>query len=170
MDSLTLLLLSVLPALAIIAALSDLTTMKIPNWISGLLILGFFPAALAVGLPPSSMGLHAAVAGAALLVGMALFALNVIGGGDAKMMAAASLWMGLQGAGVFVIYTALFGGLLCLGLIAARRSVILPPHATPGWVATLMQPRGDLPYGIAICAGALAAYPSSPLPSLFSAG
>lgn len=170
MDSLTLVLLSVLPALAIVAALSDLTTMKIPNWISGLLILGFFPAALAVGLPLSDMGLHAAVAGAALLIGMGLFAMNVIGGGDAKVMAAASLWMGLQGAGLFVIYTAMFGGLLCLGLLMARRSVVLPAEGTPGWVATLMRPRGDLPYGIAICAGALAAYPSSPLPSLFAGG
>ncbi|AQR60770.1 pilus assembly protein CpaA [Brevundimonas sp. LM2] len=170
MDNLTLLLLGALPALAIVAALSDLTTMKIPNWISGLLILSFFPAAFAVGLSVPSVGLHAVVAVVALVVGMGLFAMNVIGGGDAKMMAAASLWMGLQGAGLFFLYTALFGGLLCLSLIAARRMLVLPAQGTPGWVTTLMQPRGALPYGIAICAGALAAYPSSPLPSLFAAG
>jgi prepilin peptidase CpaA len=170
MDSLTLLLLNVLPALAIVAALSDLTTMKIPNWMSGLLILGFFPAAFAVGLPLASVGLHVAVAVAALLIGMGLFALRVIGGGDAKVMAAACLWLGLQGSGLFVINTALFGGLLCLGLIAARNTVILPAGATPGWVATLMEPRGDLPYGVAICVGALAAFPASPLLQLFAAG
>jgi prepilin peptidase CpaA len=61
-------------------------------------------------------------------------------------------------------------GLLCLVLIAARKSVVLPAGVTPGWVATLMEPRGDLPYGVAICAGALAAFPSSPLLMLFAAG
>jgi len=170
MDNLTLVLLSVLPALAIVAALSDLTTMKIPNWISGLLILGFFPAAFAVGLTPSAVGLHVLVAVVALLVGMGLFAMNVIGGGDAKMMAAACLWLGLEGSGMFVIDTALFGGLLCLALIAARNTIVLPAHATPGWVATLMEPRGDLPYGVAICAGALVAFPASPMLTLFAAG
>ena len=51
MDIVSLVLLSILPGLVIAAALSDLTTMKIPNWLSGSLIVGFFPAALAVGLP-----------------------------------------------------------------------------------------------------------------------
>ncbi|QTN19683.1 prepilin peptidase [Brevundimonas sp. AJA228-03] len=170
MDSLTLLLLSVLPALVIVAGLSDLTTMKIPNWISGLLILGFFPSAFAVGLSPAEVGMNVAVAVGALLVGMGLFAGRIIGGGDAKLMAATCLWLGFGGAGTFLLYTGLFGGLLCLALIAARKSVVLPAHATPGWVATLMAPRGDLPYGVAICAGALAAFPSSPLLLTYAAG
>jgi len=33
-----------------------------------------------------------------------------------------------------------------------------------------MEPRGDLPYGVAICAGALAAFPASPLLLAFAAG
>ena len=57
MEALQLPFLAVLPALAIVAGLKDLTSMKIPNWISGLLILGFFPAALLVGfIPPSQFG------------------------------------------------------------------------------------------------------------------
>ncbi|WP_269515386.1 A24 family peptidase [Brevundimonas subvibrioides] len=170
MDNLTLLLLSVLPALVIVAGLSDLTTMKIPNWISGLLILGFFPSAFAVGLSPTEVGVNVAVAVGALLAGMGLFAGRIIGGGDAKLMAATCLWLGLGGAGMFLLYTGLFGGLLCMVLIAARKSLILPAGATPGWVATLMAPKGDLPYGVAICAGALAAFPSSPLLLMFAAG
>ncbi|OWY59337.1 pilus assembly protein CpaA, partial [cyanobacterium TDX16] len=55
MDTITLILLGVMPALAIVAGLKDLTSMKIPNWISGLLILAFFPAALAVGLDPMTV-------------------------------------------------------------------------------------------------------------------
>jgi hypothetical protein len=52
MDNVTLLLLSVLPCLVIAAGLRDLTTMKIPNWISGLLILPSFPRPSWSGLPP----------------------------------------------------------------------------------------------------------------------
>ena len=67
MEVLQLILLAILPALVIVAGLKDLTSMKIPNWISGLLILGFFPAALALGLPPAEIGLHVAIAAGALV-------------------------------------------------------------------------------------------------------
>jgi prepilin peptidase CpaA len=36
--------------------------MKIPNWISGLLILAFFPAAFMVGLSPMTVLAHVGVA------------------------------------------------------------------------------------------------------------
>ena len=102
MEALQLPFLAVLPALAIVAGLKDLTSMKIPNWISGLLILGFFPAALLVGLAPMAIALHLAIGVAALLIGMALFALRLLGGGDVKLMAAACRWLGAAGSGVVV--------------------------------------------------------------------
>lgn len=162
--------LAVFPALAIVAALKDLTSMKIPNWISGLLILGFFPAALLLGLPPTAYAVHLGVAAAALLVGMGLFALNFLGGGDVKLMAAACLWLGVSGSGVFILSTAVIGGLFCLALIFARSH--LQPYAAsgPGWLAQLMEPKGDIPYGVAIAAGALIAFPASPLMAAFLAG
>ncbi len=170
MDIVSLALLSVLPGLVIAAALSDLTTMRIPNWLSGSLILGFFPAALAVGLPVDMVGMHGGVAVIALLVGMGLFALRVIGGGDAKLIAAACLWLGPSASFEFILWTAVFGGLLSLALIVARRDVA--PHIVGGpvWVHTLLETKGDIPYGIAICAGALMAFPSSALLAAFAAG
>jgi prepilin peptidase CpaA len=33
-----------------------------------------------------------------------------------------------------------------------------------------MEPRGDIPYGVAIAAGALMAWPSSPLMNIYAAG
>jgi len=69
MDQLSLLFLAVLPALAVIAGLQDLTTMKIPNWISIALVVGYFPAALALGLPLSVVGVSAGMALAALFIG-----------------------------------------------------------------------------------------------------
>ena len=170
MEALQLPFLAVLPALAIVAGLKDLTSMKIPNWISGLLILGFFPAALLVGLAPMAIALHLAIGVAALLSGMALFALRLLGGGDDKLMAAACLWLGAAGSGVFVLATAAIGGLFCLALILAR--TWLRPYLADGggWLTRLMEPKGDIPYGVAIAAGVLVAWPASPLMVAFLAG
>ena len=88
MDTLTLVLISIFPILAIVAGLHDLLTMKIPNWISGLLIVAFFPVALLVGLDLPTVGAHVGVGLLALFIGAGMFALNWIGGGDAKLIAA----------------------------------------------------------------------------------
>lgn len=170
MDILPLVLLSVLPALVIAAALSDLTTMRIPNWLSGSLILAFFPAALGVGLPLELVGLHGAVALVALLVGMGLFAFRIIGGGDAKLISAACLWLGPSASFEFILWTAVFGGLLSIGLIVARRDLASHLVGGPPWVHTLLEAKGDIPYGIAIAMGALVAFPSSALLAAFVAG
>jgi len=174
MDTVTLLLLSVLPCLMIVAGLRDLTTMKIPNWISGLLVVAFFPAAFMVGLAPGVVLMHVGIAFVALLAGMGLFATRIIGGGDAKLMAVACLWLGLSGSGMFLLWTGLAGGAFCLALIAARFQFQMQPHRmpapAPAWVTDLMNPRGDIPYGVAIAAGALMAYPASGLLSAFAAG
>jgi prepilin peptidase CpaA len=170
MDTVTLLLLSLLPCLVIAAGLRDLTTMTIPNWISGVLVVGFFPAALAVGLPLTTVLVHVGVAFAALLIGMGLFATRVIGGGDAKLMAAACLWLGVSGSGFFVLWTGLAGGLFCLLLVFARTQVRPYVAGGPQWVHHLLEPKGDIPYGVAIAAGALMAFPASGLLATFASG
>lgn len=169
MEALRLLFLALLPALAIVAGLKDLTSMKIPNWISGLLILGFFPTALLLDLAPMTIAIHVGVAVAALLIGMVMFALRWLGGGDVKLMASACLWLGLSGSGMFVLWTAMIGGLLCLILLFARAHLQPLAAGGPGWVVQLMEPRGDIPYGVAIAAAVLVAYPASPLMMAFLA-
>ena len=144
--------------------------MKIPNWISGALTLGFFPAALVVGLAPMAVAAHIGVAALALVVGAGMFALRWIGGGDAKLMAAACLWLGLSGSGMFLLWTGVMGGVFCLVLLFARFHSRPYLYGAPGWVVQLMEPRGDIPYGVAIAAGALMAYPASPLLAAFIAG
>jgi prepilin peptidase CpaA len=163
MDLLILALLGVMPALVIVGGLNDLTTMKIPNWISGALVLTFFPAAFAVGLPLTDMAVHLGLGVLALLVGAGMFALRWIGGGDAKLMAAACLWLGVSGSGMFLLWTGIVGGVFCLALLFARFHARPYLAGAPGWVAQLMEPKGDIPYGVAIAAGALLAWPESPL-------
>ena len=170
MDILILAILAVMPALVIVAGLKDLTSMTIPNWISGLLVLGFFPAALATGLGPVQVLLHLGVAFAALIVGAGMFALRWLGGGDAKLMAGACLWLGLEGSGMFLLWTGMMGGLFCLALLFARFHSRPYLAGAPGWLVHLMEPKGDIPYGVAIAAGALMAYPASPLMALFITG
>ena len=170
MDLLILALLGVMPALVIVGGLNDLTTMKIPNWISGALVLAFFPAALAVGLPLTAVAIHVGVAVVALLVGAGMFALRWIGGGDAKLMAAACLWLGLEGSGMFLLWTGVVGGVFCLALLFARFHARPYLLGAPGWVVQLMEPKGDIPYGVAIAAGALLAWPDSPLMLRFIGG
>ena len=155
-------LVSLLPILAILAALSDLTSFTIPNWVSLALAGAFALLAATAGLPLPVVGVHLAAGVAALLAGMAMFALGWIGGGDAKLLAALCLWFGWPGGRDFLLDTALTGGAFAFLLIVARGQMVRPfvPLQT-GWVGRLITPGEPAPYGVAIALGALIAFPSS---------
>ncbi len=157
-------LLLIFPVLVIVGALRDLTSYTIPNWVSGLLILGFFPAALALGLPLSTIGSNLGIGVIALVLGVAMFALRWIGGGDAKLFAAAGLWLGWPASAEYLLVTGLAGGVLTFALLGLR-SMLVRPYvlSAPPWVNRLATPDGDLPYGVAIAVGALVAFPNSAL-------
>lgn len=150
-------------ALILAAAVSDATSFIIPNWMS-LALLAIFPfAALAAGLPLPTFGLHLAIGVAAMVIGMAMFALRWLGGGDAKLIAAAALWLGLPGLPTFLLDGALVGGGLALALLTLRSDPIRPIIVLgPRWVSRLADPEQGVPYGVAIAAGALWALPASP--------
>jgi len=167
MDSLLLLTLGLMPAFVIIGGLHDLVTMKITNWISVALVVLFFPVALMSGLGFTGVGVHLGVGLLALLVGMGMFALNWIGGGDAKLIAASCLWLGWSGSALFLLWTAVAGGLFCLLLILARQHLQFLTPKAPGWVARLLEPKGHITYGVAIALGALLAFPEADLMSRF---
>jgi prepilin peptidase CpaA len=154
----------VFPVLLVTAALRDVTSFTIPNWISAALLLAFPVAAMAGGLGWGEAAQHAAVGGAALLLGMGLFAMNWVGGGDAKLLSASALWLGLAGAPQYLLWTAVAGGGLTLALVAARTAhAVMPLPGAPSWAQTLLRPKGDVPYGVALAAGALLAFPHSTL-------
>lgn len=163
------LLILIFPALVIVAALKDATSYTIPNWISLALIAAFFPAGLIAGMPASTMGLHAGVGFATLIVGMGMFAAGWIGGGDAKLFAAAGLWLGWPASATYLLVTGVAGGALALGLLALR-SLWLRPYVTgvgPAWFSRLAEPGENVPYGVAIAVGALVAFPASPVMGAF---
>lgn len=139
-------------SLVIFAATRDALSFRIPNALT-LLIAGlFFPAALSAGVPAAAIGLHAATGAAVLLAGLGLFALGLVGGGDVKLVAAAAIWLGWPALLPFLAWTAMAGGLLGLVLgirLLYRKHVLKLPIS------------GDVPYGIALAAGAIIALPQS---------
>lgn len=155
----------VFPALVLLGALCDLTSYRIPNWISAALVAAFLGAAgsaLAAGAPLSAVGLDLLVGAGALVAGVLMFALRWIGGGDAKLFAAAALWLGWPAFVTDVAATGLAGGALALLLLALRSAPVRPlALAGPAWFARLAEPGESVPYGVAIAVGALAAFPGS---------
>lgn len=158
-----LLLVVVVPFLMAYAAVSDLLTMTIPNRISLGLVAAFGVFAATGGVGWQDVAAHAGVGLGVLAATFTMFALGWIGGGDAKLAAATSLWFGLGNLGDYLALAGLFGGLLTLGLLAAR-GYALPAFAHGWtWATRLHDRRTGVPYGIALAAAALVALPHSPL-------
>jgi prepilin peptidase CpaA len=163
MSVLSPIILAVFPAGLIAAALEDATSFTIPNRIPAVIAAAFLPAALIAHLPVEALDLHLAVGAAAFALGVVLFALRWCGGGDAKLMAAAVLWLGLPALVGFMFWTCVAGGVLALGLILIRQGVLAPYAARgPVWLGRLIA-ESSLPYGLAIAFGALMALPQSTL-------
>ena len=158
------LLLLVFPVLVIAAGLRDVVSYTIPNWMPGVLIAAFAVAAVALGLPWRLVAMDVAVGFVALIAGMAMFARNGIGGGAAKLFAAAALWLGMAGAPMFLLVTGVAGGGLAVLLLVLRSAAARPlVGAGPAWFTRLTTEGEGVPYGAAIAAGALAAFPLSAL-------
>ena len=154
----------IFPALVVFAGLRDAVSYVIPNWISLALVAAFPVAAVALGAPLGVIGLNVGVGFAALVAGMGMFALGWIGGGDAKLFAAAALWLGWPASFTYLIVVCLAGGALAVGLLSLRSPLLRPfVLAGPAWFVRLAEPGENVPYGLAIPVGALVAFPASPL-------
>lgn len=154
-------LLLVFPLAMALAGVMDLMTFTIPNRVSLALIAGFLAAAALTGMPWPMFLSHLGAGLIMLLAGFLMFSRGWIGGGDAKLMAAASLWLGFDSLLVYLVWTALLGGGLALLLLTYRR--LLPPLwlARQTWAMRLHDPKEGIPYGIALAGAGLLVYPST---------
>src|SRR3954447_7336606 len=100
------------PALMAFAASSDLLTMTISNRISLILVGGFFVLAVWSGMPLADIGMHVAAAPAVLIRPFPFFARGRIGGGGAKVAAAAALWFGFDQLLNYLANASILGGIL----------------------------------------------------------
>ena len=140
------------------AAVEDFCRLVIPNLLPILLVV-LWPVYFA-SVGPSLYGALASV-GCALAVfigGAILFARGYLGGGDVKLLTAATLWAGPAGTPELLLLTAVLGGALALFFLmpfgmqiaaAARGMLGQPPIATERGLAM------PVPYGVAIAGAAL---------------
>jgi prepilin peptidase CpaA len=135
-----------------VAVISDVATLRIPNWISVLLVAAFVAAALLAAEPVDWFS-HLAAGIIVLLVGMALFAWGKLGGGDVKLLAAVSLWHGLPLLPALVLAIGIAGGILALACLALRRMDVGPLLEARGWRAASLARGMGIPYAVAIAAG-----------------
>lgn len=147
--------------LVIVAAAGDVMTLRIPNLLVGCLAIAFVPFAVGAGFPVWMLLEHGATAAVLLIAGYAFFSLGYIGAGDAKMMAAIGLWLGVAPSVIFVILAALAGGVL-----AGAIGIWFMIHVETGLrseradkLLAAMKP--DVPYGLALAMGAILATPYS---------
>lgn len=147
--------------LCIQAGIKDTLTFKIPNWMNATFLILFIPAAFAASIGWQTAGIHLLVGFVALIVSFGLFSFNLFGGGDAKMIPGVLLWIGPAGVMHFLVGMAFAGGILSLILLIARKAV--PVEAAPGFAQKILTEEKDIPYGVAIAAGAFLGASKSPL-------
>jgi prepilin peptidase CpaA len=143
------------------AGLSDLTTMKIRNGLVLLFLLAFVVLAPFAGFTAAEIGWSAAAAAGVLVCTFAFFALGWMGGGDAKLATVTVLWLGADHTAAYLVYAALLGGLLTVGLILLRASILTAWLGHSPWVTRLLSPRSGIPYGVALALAGLLVFPQT---------
>jgi prepilin peptidase CpaA len=138
----------VLIAMALAAAITDLRTRRIPNWIP---VSGAVIGVVLGGLP--------SLAGAALGFGifMILYIAGGMGAGDVKLFSAVGALVGPQALLIVFIFTGLVGGLAAIALSLSRgqlRATLANASALAAGVRPVATPQSlRLPYGAVIAAG-----------------
>ncbi|MEN0040957.1 MAG: prepilin peptidase, partial [Pseudomonadota bacterium] len=144
--------LTVFPLCVIYATFSDLLSMRISNLTCGILVLGFFVLAPLSGMGWEAIAIHTAVALAALVMGMSFFSMGVMGGGDAKLIAAVALWFGLGLTIPYILAASLLGAVVTLIIVGLRKAKPVLPDAICNWrvLAKVLDRKEGIPYGLAL--------------------
>ena len=154
----------VFPFCMLFAAISDMLSMTIANRVPVLLLVVFALVAPMTGMDWATYGWHFAAGGLVLAVTFGLFALGGMGGGDAKLLAATAVWMGLNVQLVeYLVFSTFIGGLLTLAILIYRKSALSTLTGQNPFLRHFANEATGVPYGIALGIGGLLTYPDSPL-------
>ena len=96
-------------------------------------------------------------------VGMGMFALGWVGGGDAKLFAGATLWLGWDALYEYAVLATLLGGVLTVALLMLRKIPLPQILADQPWLARLADRKSGVPYGVALSCAALIVLPNTDL-------
>lgn len=134
-------LVAILAAMLIVAAVGDLRTRTIPNWLNAAIALAAIPFWFASGLSPwPGMALQIGIAVLVFALFALAFQLGAMGGGDVKMVAAIALWLPPAAVLKLLVIMSLAGGVLTV--------VMLIRHRMARSENVL-----EIPYGVAIALG-----------------
>jgi prepilin peptidase CpaA len=139
-------------ALLVAASGFDVLKLRIPNAIPlGLLALFALETLLGTS-PPAPLG-HLLAMVLALAVLLPLFALDMLGGGDVKLLAAVALWLGLTKLAPLMILVGIAGGIFALFWLTLRWLIRtgLPGRSLP----LSLQARAPLPFALPIMLAAM---------------
>ena len=151
----------IFPFALIYAGVSDAMSFTISNKISLALVVGFVVLVPFSGLTLEDIGAHILVGFLMLVVGFILFARGYVGGGDAKIIAAASLWLGPDYTTMFILFACFYGGILSLVILKIYNTPLPSWLANQKWLVNYQTGTAAVPYGIAIGLSGLSIYPSS---------
>lgn len=152
----------VFPLCLAYAAISDMMTLTIPNRVPVVLLGCFALVAVASGMDWNTIGWHLLAGLVVLAVGFVLFGMGVMGGGDAKLLAVATIWIGFNPLlFVFMFKVALFGGILTLAVLTIRGPRLAPLVNYFPFARHLADPKQGVPYGVAIGIAGLLVYPKT---------
>lgn len=150
-------------AACLYAAVTDFLYYKIPNWIV-IALIGVYlikaAVAIAMGAPLTDFIIPATSFGIILCVGFILFAVKILGAGDAKLLAACALWMGEINIMQFIVLTLIAGGLIAIiylklnqGVDFLRNLVLAKIITKLGKASAPPTDKKSVPYAIAIFIG-----------------
>ncbi len=151
----------VFPALMAFAASSDLLTMKIPNRIAIALTAAYPAFAFYLEVPLATIGLHLACGALVLAITFSMFCFGWMGGGDAKLAAATSVWLGWSLVLEYSLIASIAGGVLTLAILVARRRPLPLSLMRHKWIERLHDAKTGVPYGIALSFAGLVIYPQT---------
>lgn len=136
-----------------VAALSDVTTLRVPNVLCVAICL-LYPLYVLNAASAGDWFWSVALAIIVFAVASVLFSLEFMGGGDVKLLAATALWAGPDHMLAFLVGVAAAGGLLALILLSPKARVLVDLWSVPD----RRDEKGPaianpLPYGVAIAFG-----------------
>ena len=127
--------------LLLVAAIGDLRTREIPNWLNGAIALLAVPYWFSVGMPVwPDMLIQVGIGLAIFFLFALLFHLGAMGGGDVKILAALALWLPLGALVNLLLIMSIAGGALTLAMLVRHR-------------LKKSQTQLEIPYGVAIAFG-----------------
>lgn len=147
-------------AICAVAAYTDVSTRRIPNALVAALACAGVALHATQGL--NSVLVAIAILAGAVLIGVYVHALGLVGGGDIKLFAAGAATIAPADVIPFLLYTTFAGGLVAIAYSVAYRRLgstlanvrVLSSALAVGVRPAPIAPSGTMPYALAILAGA----------------